>query len=78
MQRGDVALRVQPGLQLALRHGVVAAVQHVFFARPEQLDGYARHLFCDVYRLAHPVVHGAAPAITAAQMDFVDLALGGR
>ena len=75
MQRGHVALRVEAGGQLALRDRVVAAVLHVFFARPDQLDRRARHLLGDRHRLAHPVVHCAAPAEAAAEQQLVDLAL---
>ena len=78
MQRGDVALRVEAGRQLALRDRVVAAVQHVLFARPDQLDRRAGHLLRDRHRLAHPVVHCAAPAEAAAQQQLVDLALRER
>ena len=70
----DVALRVEPGAQLALRHRVVAAVQHVLLARPDQLDRRARHLLGDGHRLAHPVGR-AAPAEAAAEQLLVDLAL---
>ena len=54
---GQVALRVEPGRQLALRDRVVAAVQHVLLARPDQLDRRAGHLLGDGHRLAHLVVH---------------------
>jgi hypothetical protein len=78
VQRRHVALRVQPGRQLALRDRVVQAVGHVFFTAPQQLDGRARHLLGNRHRLAHPVVHRAAAAKTAAEVDLVDLALRGR
>ena len=75
VQRRHVALRVQAGRQLALRDRVVAALQHVLLARPDQLDRRAGHLLGDDHRLAHPVVHRAAPAEAAAEVDLVDLAL---
>ena len=56
-----------PARQLALRHRVVAAVRHVLLARPDQLDRRAGHLLGDRHRLAHPVVHRAAPAEAAAE-----------
>jgi hypothetical protein len=46
--------------------------------RPDQLDRRARHLLGDQHRLAHPVVHRAAAAEAAAQVDLVDLALRRR
>ena len=64
-----------PARQLALRDRVVAAVRHVLLARPDQLDRRARHLLGDRHRLAHPVVHRAAPAEAAAEVQLVDLAL---
>ena len=78
VQRGHVALRVEPGGQLALRDRVVAAVQHVLFARPDELDRRAGHLLGDGHDLAHPVVHRAAATEAAAQQQLVDVALGKR
>ena len=67
--------RIEARGQLALRDRVVAAVRHVFFARPDELDRRARHLLGDRDDLAHPVVHGAAAAEAAAQQQLVDVAL---
>ena len=75
VQRGHVALRVDAGRQLALRDRVVAAVRHVLLARPDELHRRARHLLRDQHRLAHPVVHRAAPAEAAAEERLVDVAL---
>jgi hypothetical protein len=75
---GHVALRIQARRHLALRDRVVQAVQHVLLARPEQLDRRARHLLGNQHRLAHPVVHRAAAAETAAEVHLVDLAFRGR
>ena len=75
MQRREVALVVQPGRQLALRHRVVAPMQHVLFARPHQLDGRARHGLGDRHRLVDPVMHRAAPAKAAAKGHLVNFAL---
>ncbi len=72
---GDLALVVEAGDELALRDRVVAAVQHVLLARPDELHRRARHLLRDRDRLAHPVVHGAATAEAAAERQLVDLAL---
>ena len=74
VQAGDVALRIKPGGHFALGNRVVFTVQHVFFTRPDQLDGCARHLLGDSHSLAHIVGH-AAPAKAAAQMQLVDIAL---
>ena len=52
--------------QLALRDRMIAAVQHVLLARPQQLDRRARHLLGDRDRLAD-VVGLAAPAEAAAE-----------
>ena len=71
-------LRIEAGGQLALRDRVVAAVRHVFFARPDELDRRARHLLGDRDRLAHPIVYGAAAAEAAAQQQLVDLAFRER
>ena len=79
MQRGHVALGVEAGGQLALRDRVVAAVRHVLFARPDQLDRRARHLLArSSTAWRDPVVHRAAPAEAAAEVELVDLALRGR
>ena len=67
MQRGHVALRVDAGGQLALRDRVIAAVRHVLFARPDELDRRAGHLLRDQHGLADPVLHCAAPAEAAAE-----------
>ena len=64
--------------QLALRDRVVAAVQHVLLARPEQLDRRAGHLLGDRTAWRDIVLECAAPAEAAAEMDLVDLALVGR
>ena len=74
MQPGDVALRIEPGRHLALRDGVVFAVQHVFFTRPDHLDGRAGHFFGNRHGLAY-IVGLAAPAKATAQMQFVYVAL---
>ena len=78
VQRGHVALRIEARGQLALRDRVIAAVQHVFLARPDELDRRAWHLLRDGDRLAHPVVHGAAAAEPAAQEQLVDVAFRER
>ena len=70
-RRGQIALVVEPAGQLALRDRMIAAVQHVLLARPDQLDRRARHLLGDQHRLAH-VVAAAAPAEAAAEHDLVD------
>ena len=77
VQRDQVLLVVEAGAHLALRDRVVAAVGHVLFARPEQLDRRAGHLLGDGDRLADIVVV-AAPAEAAAEIGLVDLALARR
>ena len=59
--------------QLALRDRMIAAVRHVFLARPDQLDRRARHLLGDQDRLPDIVVRGAA-AEAAAEHHLVDIA----
>ena len=63
---------VERARELALGGRVIGAVQHVLFARPDQLDRRARHLLGDRDRLAHIVLDSAAPAEAAAEMDLVD------
>ena len=77
VQARDVALRIEPGAHLALRDRVELAVQHVFFARPDQLDGHPRHLLGQRYRLVHIVGLTTATKATA-QMQLVDIALRRR
>ena len=83
MQAGQVVVGVEAADQLALHDRVVAALQHVLLARPEQLDRRAGHLLGDVHRLRDVVLERAAPAEAAAEVDLVDVALvrrqaGGR
>ena len=47
--------------QLALRDRVIAAVRHVLFARPDQLDRRARHLLGDQHGLANVIVTPRRP-----------------
>ena len=77
MQADQVALGVEPGRQLGHRRGMVLAVRHVLFARPDELDRRAGHLLGREHRLAH-IVRATAPAEAAAQHELVDLALGDR
>ncbi len=44
---GQIVVGVERAGQFALRHGMVGAVLHVLFARPDQLDRRARHLLGD-------------------------------
>ncbi len=62
---------------LALRDRMIAAVRHVLFARPQQLDRRARHLLGDHHGLTD-VVGLAAPAEAAAEHQLVDVAFVGR
>ena len=79
VQGDEVVVGVEAARQLALHDRVVAALAHVLLARPEQLDRHAGHLLGDQHRLARPVlVQAAAPAVAAAEVDLVDLALVGR
>ena len=57
---------------------MVAAVEHVLLARPDQLDRRARHLLRDRHRLAHEIVARRAPAEAAAEIEPVDVALADR
>ena len=77
VQRGDIAFSVKASGHLALGDGVVAAVQHVFLTRPDQLDGHARHFLGNGHGLAH-IVGGAASAKTAPEVKLVHITLGGR
>ncbi len=74
VQARDVAVGIHAGRELALRDRVEEAVLHVFLARPDQLDGRARHRLGDLHGLGDEVA-AAAPAETAAQVLLVDLAL---
>ena len=74
VQRLQRALRIQARRELALGDGVVHAVRHVLFAGPQQLDRCAGQFLGNQHRLAHPVVHRAAPAKAAPQVQLVDLA----
>ena len=78
VQPVQIALRVQRSGQLALGDRVVAPVQHVLLARPDQLDRRAGHLLGDQDGMADVVVAGRPPAEPAAQMQAVDLALRDR
>ncbi len=73
-QRCDLALRVDCGLQLALRDRMVTAVLHVLFTAPDQLDRRARQLLGDQHRLRDPVMRGAAPAKAPAEQQLGDIA----
>src|SRR5262249_40992651 len=60
-------------------HWVIAVVRHILFARPQELDGRARHLHRDPHGLADVVdLPGAAAAETAAEEGLVNVALGNR
>ena len=71
-------LSSKPAGQLALRHRMVAAVGHVLFARPHQLDRRAGHLLGDRHRLAHIVRPGRAGRTRRRTQDLVHVALGDR
>ena len=77
MQAGQIAVRVEAGGQLALRDRMVAAVRHVLFARPDQLDRRARHLLGDRHRLAHIVLWPRRPK-PPPRMMLVHVAFVGR
>ena len=77
MQCGQVVVLVERPDQLALRHGVILAVHHVLFARPQQLHRRAGHLLGDQHGLAHVVVERAAPAEPAAEHLLVHVAFVG-
>ena len=75
MQAGQIVVGIEAADHLALHDRVIAAVGHVFFARPQKLHRRPRHLFGDQHRLGHIVVEGAAPAEAAARAQrLVDLA----
>ena len=78
VQAGQVVVLVERAGQLGHHHGVIAALHHVLFARPEQLDRRARHLLGDADSLMHVVLERAAPAEAAAEVDHVHFALVGR
>ena len=77
VQPGQVAVGIERAGHLALRDRMVAAVRHVLFARPDQLDRRAGHLLGDRDRLLHVVV-GGAPAESAAEQHLVHVAFGDR
>ena len=73
MQRGQIVVGVEARRHLALRDRMIAAVRHVLFARPQQLDRRARHLLGDQHGLAD-IVGLAAPAEAAAEHQLVHVA----
>ena len=78
MQRGEIALRVEPAGQLALRDRMVAAMRHILFARPDQLDRRPRHLLGDQHRLLDEVMRRGAAAKATAQVHSVHVAFADR
>ena len=78
VQCSQVPLRVEPAGQLALRDRMVAAMRHVLFARPYQLDRRAGHLLGDQHRLLDKVMRRGPAAEPAAEMHPVDVAFGDR
>ncbi len=77
VQAREIARRIEPAGQLALRHRMVGAMHHVFFARPDELHRRAGHLLGDQHGLAD-IVRPAAPAEAAAEHHLGHVALGDR
>ena len=77
VKSAEPAFGIERADELRLHDRVVAAVRHVFLARPQQLDRRTRHLLGDRHRLAHVVRETAAPE-AAAEKHFVDIALAHR
>ena len=75
VQSGQIAVLVERAGHLALGDRVIAPVQLILFARPDQLDLLAGHFLGDQHRLAHIVLAGGATAKAAAQIHAIDLAL---
>src|SRR3954465_3861862 len=79
MQRAQVAIRIETADQPALHHRVVAPMQHVFLARPEELHRRAGHLLRDEHGLRDVIVRiRTAPAEATAEESLVDVDLVGR
>src|ERR1700716_775908 len=76
LQCGQIVVRVEGAGQFTLRDGMILAVLHVFFARPQQFDRGARHLLGDSNRLPD-IVGLAATAKAAAEYLLVDVAFIG-
>ena len=78
VQAGQVVVLVERAGHLRHHDRVIAALRHVFLARPEQLDRGAREFLGDTDNLMHVVLERAAPAEAAAEVEHVDLDLVGR
>lgn len=74
VERRQVAVIVQSAGELALRRRMIGAVQHILFARPDELDRRARQRLGDQHRLAGVII-AAAPAEAAAEMELMDFTL---
>ena len=77
VQRREILVAVKSADHLRLGNGVVAAVRHVLFARPDELHRRARHLLGNRDHLLHVVVR-RAPAKAAARRHLVNIALRER
>ena len=77
MQPDELVLGVERAAHPALRDRVIGIVRGVLFARPQQLDGNARHLLGDRDRLID-VVGLAFTAEAAAEKRLDDIALRHR
>ena len=78
MQGGQIVGCIETAGQFALGQRVIAALRHVFLARPLQFYRRAGNLFGDQYGLTHIILERTAPAEAAAQHQLVDFALVGR
>src|SRR5215472_2478453 len=78
VQADQVAARIKPGGEPALRDRPVEIVRLVLLAAPDQLDRDSRELLRDRHRLVDVILRTAAPAETAAEVHLVDLTLGER
>ncbi len=68
---GPVAVLIEPGAQLHQRDGAIAALAHVFLARPLQPDRSAAHGLRDLHRLLGVLLVRSAPTETAAGVHLV-------
>ena len=76
-QPGEISGGIQGADHLCLGDRMIVAVRHVLLARPQQLYGRARHLFCYEHRLGDKVVERTASAEAAAKHQLVHVAFVG-
>src|SRR5215217_6720073 len=78
VQADEIARRVEPGGEAALRDRPEEVLREILLAAPDQLHRRVRETLGDRDRLVDVVLRAAAPAKAAAEIVLVDLAFAER